>query len=217
MNSKRLFIILIGLITLMSAGLIAGAYGVNTLMSSQSNKLISLRAKYQALSQEQISLINAKKEIQKYSSLEQITQAVVPQDKDQAEAVREIVNIAANNGIGLGAITFPDSTLGNSTSGATSSSTTSPTVNAQAANVNSPANALSQLIPVKTIAGVYELSITVQSNSSSSVPYDQFINFLTDLEYNRRTSQVSSITLTPDPKNPNNLTFSLTIEDYIKP
>jgi len=217
MTSKRLFFILLSLVGLIIIGMIGGAYEINSLLSSQSNKLIGLKAQSQALDQEQISLVKAKSDIKKYSGLEQITQTVVPQDKDQAEAVREIVNLAGANSISLGSITFPASTLGGTSILSGAGASTSPAVSSPAVNSNSPATKLSQLISVKNIPGVYELTITVQSDSNSTVPYNEFISFLSGLEHNRRTSQVSSITLTPDLKIPGNLSFNLTLEDYIKP
>lgn len=215
MTSKRLFIILLSVTGLVMISMVAGAYGINTLLTSQSNKLVSLKAKSQALSQEQLSLAKAKKDIQTYSGLETIAETVVPQDKDQAEAVRELVDIASANGIKLGSITFPASTLGN-TAGTTATGVAIVPTTASA-SANSKTSALSQLQPVKNIPGVYQLAITVQSDTSSPVPYTQFINFLSALEHNRRTSQVTGITLTPNPLNASQLSFSLVLEDYIKP
>ena len=37
------------------------------------------------------------------------------------------------------------------------------------------------------------------------------------LENNRRTALVSAIALQPDAKDPNNVGFTLTIDEYIKP
>ena len=119
MNSaKRLHFILIGLIGLLLLGLLAGTYGTNKLLTSQATKLTTLKAKDQALTQEQTSFTKAKKEIKKYADLHKITQSVVPEDKNQAEAVREIVNIAATNNVVLSAVTFPASTLGTTATGA---------------------------------------------------------------------------------------------------
>jgi hypothetical protein len=72
-------------------------------------------------------------------------------------------------------------------------------------------------LPVQGISGVSYLQVTVQSNGSSTVPYDKFIAFLNALEHNRRTALVSSIVLTPDSKNSNNVGFTLTLDEYIKP
>ena len=214
--SKRLNLALIGVIGLLLAGLAGGAYGANTLLSSRAAKLTNLKAKSLALAQEQLSLVNAKKDIKTYAGLEQIARAVVPEDKDQAEAAREIVNIAGANGVSLAAINFPASTLGTSSSGNAAATTTTPSAGT-AANANSSVNKFSQLLPVKNIPGVYDLQIVVRGDPNQPVQYNAFINFLGALEHNRRTAQISTITLQPNSTNPNLLTFSLTLNEYIKP
>ena len=211
MSSKRLYFVLLGLIGLLCVGLLAGVYGINGLLTDQANQLTGLKAKSQALGLEQQSLIKAKKDIQKYGDLEKIAQAVVPQDKNQAEAVREIVNIAAANGVSLAAINFPTSTLGTAVGGGVVTP-----ASPLAAN-NSKAGSLSQLQPVKNIPGVYQLLITVQGDSAHPVPYNQLIGFLSSLEHNRRTAQVSTISMQPSATNPNLLTFTLGLSEYIKP
>jgi len=219
--SKRLYFILLAIIGLLVAGLAAGAYGANNLLDSQANTLLSLKAKSQALDQEQLSLAGAKKEVKTYSSLEQTVQTIVPEDKDQAEAVREIVDIAAANNVSLAAINFPASTLGSTTPGtangvgATSSAGT--TTTPAAVNLNSSTIKLSQLVPVANIPGVYDLQITLQGDPNKPVQYTSFINFLSALEHNRRTAQISAITLQPSTNNPDLLTFTLTLNEYIKP
>lgn len=220
MTSKRLHLVLLIALGLLLIGLVGGVYGTNKLLGGQADKLLGLKAKDQALSQEQLTLNQAKKDIKTYEGLNKIAQAVVPQDKNQAEAVQEIVNIAAENGVALSSINFPASSLGllpngtNSTSG--SSGTASGTAATPAAGANSRANSLSQLTPVKNIPGVYELPITI-SNAPNFVQYDKFISFLSDLEHNRRTAQVQSITIQPNVQNRNQLTFNLTLSEYIKP
>jgi hypothetical protein len=213
MSSKNLNWALNGLIICMVLLLLGGAYGLNKILTTKSQELTSLKAKSAALDQEQVSLAKAKQDIKTYADLEQIAESVVPQDKDQAQAVREIVNIAGDNGISLTSISFPASTLGTTKTGASASSgSTTPKPNA-----NAKSSALSQLQPVKNIPGVYSLVITVQSDSDNPVAYSKFINFLNALEHNRRTAQVATISITPDPDNRNLLSFTLTLNEYIKP
>lgn len=208
MNSKRVHLILTGLLSLLFIALIGGAYEINTLLGKESVKLTTLKAKDQAQQQEQVSLIKAKADIENYADLEKITRTIVPEDKSQAEAVRQIVSIAADNGITLASINFPASTLGDG-------------IKPGAAAVPVPAgggkSSLSQLQPVKNISGVYQLVIIVNGDPNAPVEYSKFIGFLKDLERNRRTAQVSNITLQPDVKNRNLLSFSLTLNNYIKP
>lgn len=219
---KRLHYILLASIGLLLIGLAAGAYGANALLTSRADKLTALKAKSQAQAQEQISFINAKKEIKQYAGLQKITQAVVPADKDQAQAVREIVNIAAANGVSLTSITFPASTLGAGISGNSTGSAGTPAQAAPAAGSSKTESGagtgkLSQVTPVKNIPGVYSLLITVQSDSSKPVPYHSFISFLSALEHNRRTAQINTIILQPKANNRDLLTFTLTLNEYIKP
>jgi hypothetical protein len=200
MNSKRLYFGMLTIIGILIAGLIIGAYGANHLLEAQSKQLVNNRLQTSVLSQEQTELVQAKQDIKKYQNLANITQTIVPQDKDQAEAILELVNIANANGVALGSITFPSSSLGQ-TVGQAKTSTLS----------------LSQLTPVKGIPGVYNLQISVASDSSNPVPYNNFINFLTALENNRRTALISEVSLQPNEKNRNTVSFTLTLDEYIKP
>lgn len=213
--SKRTYFVLMALINLLLLGLIVGAYQANSLLTSRAAKLTELKAKSQALDQEQISLIKSKKDVQTYSDLAKIARSVVPQDKDQAEAVREIVNIAAANNVSLSAITFPASTLGAGITSTTGSGSTTPSPTPP--KVTASTGKLSQLLPVKNISGVYSLAINVQGDPNKPVRYNSFINFLSSLEHNRRTAQISAITLQPSNTSSNLLSFKLTLNEYIKP
>lgn len=211
MTSKRLYWILLGSICLLFAGLIAGAYEVTSVVGKESKNLSNLKAKDEALSQQQDGLKIAKKGLAEYADLEQIAHAIVPEDKSQAEAVRQLFNIAAANGIKLASINFPASTLGTTSAVAPSTSggavTPVPAVNTKT----------SQLQPVKNIPGVYELQITVISDSQNPAPYYKFINFLSDLENNRRTAQVNTISIQPTTTDTTSVSFTLTLNEYIKP
>jgi hypothetical protein len=204
MNSKRLYYILLGAVGLSFIALLGGAYGASTILQGQAKAVVDARSKTTALDQQQTQLIRAKASIAKYKEVGDIAKSVVPTDKDQAQTVRELVKIASDNGIKLGNLTFPSSTLGG-TPGATGAA-------AKAGNSD-----LSQLKPAAGISSVYTLQIVAQSDSSSPVTYDKFIEFLADLERNRRTALVSAVTLTPDAKQPDRVTFTLTIDEYIKP
>jgi len=199
-KAKQLYFVLSTALILLLGGFFGVAYGANKLMGAQADKLAKLRGDSAALDALQTSLVKNKRDITKYSDLNTIAETVVPQDKDQAEAVREIVNLATQSGIAkLSSITFPTSTLG--------ASIVTPTTNQN----------LTQLTPVKGMPGVYELQITVTLTAADEVPYSQFITFLSKLEQNRRTAQVSTISVVPDPLSPNKVSFTLGINEFIKP
>lgn len=213
MSSSKLHTVLIGLIAAMFVGLIGGAYQINSMVSQESNKLATLKAKSQALENQDIALRKAQLDIKKYADLEKITATIVPKDKNQAEAVRQIVRLAAANKITIESISFPASTLGNKSPASTSTAADNPVATPGAAASTN----LTQLEPVKNISGVYQLTITVNSSTENPVPYQSLSNFLKDLENNRRTALVSSLSIKPDDEKPNLLSFSLNINSYIKP
>lgn len=201
MNSKKLYFCLISLVIILSAGLLFSAYEANSMLESKSVSLGNLKSEDQSSNNQVSQLSVEKKDITTYSNLNQIAESVVPQDKDQAQTVREIVNLASQSGISqLSSITFPDSTLG----GADGSSSKS-------------SSSLTQVTPVKGIPGVYELPITVTQESTAEVPYSNFVTFLTALEQNRRTALVNSVSVNPDQKNPGEVAFTIVIDEFIKP
>ncbi|HEY4963068.1 MAG TPA: hypothetical protein VIH90_00025 [Candidatus Saccharimonadales bacterium] len=197
MTAKRVHLGLIGLLVVVAIGVVFGAHEANALLETQSKDLIKAKAQVVAVNNDQQQLIKDKQEIAKYQGLNQIAKAVVPQDKNQAEAVREVVDLAAQSGIPqLSSITFPASTLGG-TSGST--------------------KGLTQVTAVSGIPGVYDLPITVSQDNTNPVNYANFISFLSSLEKNRRTAVVKSITVQPEPTNPTYVSFTLVLEEFIRP
>lgn len=217
MSSKRLYYILISVIGLLVVGLIGGAYQATSLLDARSQKLLQAKTEVQALENQQSGLVKARKDIDTYAELGAIAKSIVPQDKDQAQTVREIVKIAAAAGIKLGSITFPTSSLGSGATAAPAPAATGTATPAPAAGSPAGNLSLSQLKPVTGLSGVYDLAITVQSDSGAAATYSQFIRFLEGLESNRRTALVSGIIVTPDAKNPDQVSFTLNINEYIKP
>lgn len=201
MNSKKLYRILIGALLIIGLGLLASAYEANLMLSDKSAELVTLKATKEAKQQQEKQLVKAKEDIKTYGELNEIAKSVVPQDKDQAKTVSEIVNLASQSGIpNLSSIAFPPSTLGG----------------AGTKKVKTP-QGLTQVTPVKGTPGVYNLQITITQSTKDAVPYGNFIAFLSKLESNRRTAQVSSINVQPDPERPDRVSFTLVIDEFIKP
>lgn len=225
MDSKKLFYTLVSVLILSAVGLFASVAQANTLLAEHSKTLVDLKAKSKATENQQQQLVQDKKDIAAYKDLNDIAKAVVPQDKDQAKAVREIVNLAKQSGIPkLSTIAFPPSTLGGATGGGSSSTSTGTGSGGSGSSgaatgttkPKTPAG-LTQLTPVKGMAGVYNLQITVTQATADAVPYNNFITFLSKLEQNRRTAQVSSIAIQPDATNPSLISFTLVIDEFVKP
>ncbi|PID30335.1 hypothetical protein CSA80_02830 [Candidatus Saccharibacteria bacterium] len=199
MDNKKLSFVLAAAMGLLVVALFGSVFYANQILTEKSRELSKLKAQSQVTDELQTSLKKNKADIIKYAELNRIAKAVVPQDKNQAQTVGEIVKIANDSTIPtLSSITFPASTLGGKRSAKSS-------------------RGLTQVTPVKGISGVYILPITITQSSKDSVSYPQFITFLKKLENNQRTAQVSSVNISPNPKNPNNISFTLTVNEYIKP
>lgn len=206
MNSKKFYFVMLGLVGLLCAVIVVSAIFGSQLLEKKSEDLVALKLESAVIDAQGTSLVRAKEDIAKYSELNQEARVIVPQDKDQAQAVREIVKIASDSGIKLSSIDFPTSSLG-STSKKSSSSSSS-----------SNSSKLTQVTPVPGITGLYAMKITVQQQvATNAVSYNSFINFLSKLEKNRRTAQVTGVTIQPSDTNPDLLTFSLELNVYIKP
>ncbi len=199
---------MLGVVGLLVIVLIASVVFGEQILNKQSAKLMSLKLDNQILDQQQAALGKANRDLQKYSELGNLAKTIVPQDKDQAKTIREILNIANENDIPLTAITFPASSLGALPAAAPTAGSTTPAVTTPP---------VSQVKPVDGVKGVYRMEIIVQSDQTNPRPYANLQNFLAKLEQNRRTAQVSQLVITPDAKNISLLSFSLTINVFIKP
>jgi hypothetical protein len=193
MTAKRLYLLLWGAVGLSVVVLLLSIYLANSFLQHKAQTVIDARVKSMALDEKQHQLSKARADIAKYQSLADIAKSIVPQDKDQAQTVREIVSIAEANGIKLGTISFPTSSLG------------------------TKKGALSQLTKVKDIAGVYTLEVTVQSDTTAPPRYAQFIAFLDAMEHNPRPALVTGVSLVPEAGDPNKVSLTLNLNEYIKP
>lgn len=205
MNSKRLFYGLVGVLLIVAALFAGSVYLGWKHLDKQTSKLSDLKVEASVLQDTQRSLAKAKKDIVTYSDIEQVTKTVIPQEKDQARTVREIVKIAADNNIAIASIGFPASTLG-----------TKPAAGAGGAAAATAPGVTTQTQKVDGISNVERLEMIVTSESARPALYTDFISFLSDLEKNRRTAQVSNINIQPVADNRNRLSFSITLNVYIK-
>lgn len=224
MNSKYVNFLLIGFLAALCVGIFGSAYGINSLLEDKSHKLVDLKSKLAALQQEQTQLAKVKKDIVTYNNLYKISKIVVPQSKDQTETVRQIIKLAALNNVNIAEINFPSSSLGTSKASTSQGVSAAPAGGtavspSTAASASGSAIALSQLTPLPKIPGLYVLAINVYSSNDPNqlATYPQLIGFLSSLEQNRLTAQVSQVSIIPSTNNPSRLAFNLLLNVYIKP
>lgn len=216
MNGKKVYFGMLGLVSLLAIGGIMAVVLGNSMLKSKSNELVSLKLENRVLDEQQTALIQANKDIEKYAELEGITKSIVPQDKDQAKSVREIVKIAEESGIKIASLSFPSSNLGTAVPKPVATTPTEGSSDTPK-SATPAAPPVSQVKAVDGIQGLYQLEINLQSDTNYPVSYTSLINFLGNLEKNRRTAQVSQINIQPDPNDVGKLTFTLVINVFIKP
>jgi hypothetical protein len=205
MSSKKVFYIMVAVLVLISLGSVATLVFGESTLREQGAKLVDLKLESQLLDEQQNAIKKANQDIEKYSNLEQIAKSIVPQDKDQAKAVREIVAIAAKAGMSIQNISFDNSNLG--------VAGTTPTA-AQTAPLQ-----ISQAKPVAGLPGVYAVGMTIEPVGGSTASYYNFLSLLEGLENNRRTAQVTTVSVQPRTSRGTVIgyDYKLTLNIYIKP
>lgn len=212
MNSKKFFYIMLGIIGLLGVLLVATMVLGDKMLQKQGSKLTSLKLDDAVIESQQTALVQAKRDVEQYADLEKIAKQIVPQDKDQARATREIINLAHDSGLSISSVSFPASNLGQAAPKPQTSED-----NSNSATPATPTTPVTQVKPVDGIKGVYQYDMVVISDTNNPATYSQFIDFLDKLEQNRRTAHVSQIVITPDSQNRSLLSFNLTITVYVKP
>jgi hypothetical protein len=205
MNSKRFRLILICVLALCVVVFVGTCYMGISLLSKKSSEMVDLKLKSKAAEAQLDNLEVSKKDIGKYTFFKSVASSVIPNDKDQAQAVLEINQIAQASGIAIQSITFPSSSLGG-----------------KAGSVGTPTgqSALSQAVPVVGVPGLYSLKLTItpltggNAAPEQQVTYTKMLDFLSRIENNRRTAQVASVVIQPSN---GQLNFSMDLNIFIKP
>lgn len=217
MNSRRMYYGMITLLFLLVLTTFSTVIVGNDYLKKQSEKLVAVKIDQQSLNEQQTALIKAKKDLQRYQDLGQVVKTIVPQDKDQARSVREIVGLAEESQVELSNIRFDSSNLGiRSAPSSTQNNegSTNDQSNSQTATPNSP---ITQAKPVSGIKGVYSVEINIDSKKEIN-SYNNLVTFLSKLENNRRTAQVTQVKILPGSKYGREfIDFSLRLVIYVKP
>lgn len=214
-DSKTLRLVLIGSLALLSIGFFATAFFGLSVLSKKSQSLVALKAESQSTDQRLNNLEQAKKEVDKYSYFKDVAKTVIPSEKNQAETVLEIYQMAQQSGIAIQSITFPASTLGQAAAAPV------PGTKTDAASASAQTT-LTQAKPVSGIPGLYSLELTITPASGKDVPaaqqvtFPKMLDFLKRIENNRHTAQITQVGIQPATDS-QTLSFTLTINIFIKP
>lgn len=211
LDSKKLRLVLLGFLGLSVVGFAGIIFIGLPILSSKSQQMVQLRVKSQTADTQLSNLEQTKKDVEKYSYFKEVAKTVIPNDKNQAQTVLDIFQIANDSGISIATIDFPPSTLGVGASPTGQDATTA----------TSAQNAISQAKPVSGIPGLYSLQLIITPDSGNGVPadkqqtYPKMLDFLSRIEKDRRTAQMTQITI-QHAINSQALTFILTINTFIK-
>ncbi len=220
MNSKRLKLILVGLLGVSCLlFIIICALGLS-LLSGKSKSMVNLKIESMTLEAQSTSLAIAQKQVESYGYFKDVAKTVIPNDKDQAQAVLDIFQLANEAGISLQGVTFPASTLG------VKSTSVSGTTAAADASSAAAKTVLSQAKAVEGISGLYSIELTITPETGPNVPddkrvtYSKLLDFLDRIEHNRRTAQITQVNIQPqgvDGGTSQHINFTMTINIFIKP
>jgi len=203
-RAKRFFYLLLGCLVIIILLIIGGVYMGTVLMKRSSVKLIQIKLNNIGHDITEQNFLQARKQLDKYRPVGEILQKILPKQKDQALAVKELYKISDETGVQIHSIQFPNSTLGQKAGSTGQSGTGGATAN----------STLTQAKAVEGMPGV--MGIDINLSIKNSVSYDNLINFLQKIELNRRSMQVKSITIGRDSKN-EGITANLIITIFVKP
>lgn len=212
MNSKKFRLILVGVFALSILIFVGLCVQGLALLQSKSAQVVDLKLKNKTAEAQLSNLESSKKDIEKYSYFKSVASSVIPNDKDQAQAVLEILDLAKASGFGIQSISFPTSSLGLKAAQAPTTGTALPTTS----------NTISQATPVVGIPGLYSVQINISPLSNAQIPvsqqvtYAKMLDFLNRIENNRRTSQVAQVSIQPGSVN-TPFNFNLVTNIFIKP
>jgi hypothetical protein len=209
-GTKKIYFLMIAVLVIL-AGMTVGAVVLGSkLLQKKGDELMAQKLDNATLESRQAALKKAKQDIRKYEPEEALAKTIVPQEKNQAATVNQIVSLATATNVRLSSISFPTSNLGQAAPkpvATTDGGTTTP----------KPATpSETQVKPVDGIKGVYQLEVNLQSDTSSPSKYEDLLRFLSALESEPSIGQVSSVVVQPTPKDRSIVNFTIILNVYIK-
>lgn len=220
MSSKRLRTVLIGLVGFCVIIFIAICVLGLSMLKTKSASVAKLKLDSRVADDQLANLARAKGEVAQYSYFKEVAKTVIPTDKDQAQAILDIFQLANESGISIQSIGFPASTLGLGSTSTTVGGASTSAVGVSTSSVRSQAK------PVTGIPGLYSVELTISPESGAQVPpdklptYPKLLDFLSRIEHDRRTAQITQVNIQPlgtDNVSSPYINFSLTINIFIKP
>lgn len=211
MTPKRFYFVMIGVFGLGLLAIGATIYFGNSFLQKSSAALVDTKLENKVGEEKERIYIQAKKDLVTYKELGTTIAKVLPKTKDQALAVQELYRIGDETGIVITGIRFPTSTLGVKAATATNTGA--------AATTPLPAqSSVTQSKAVEGIQGVLGIGVDLELAPArgKTISYEQMLDFLDKIQQNRRSMQITKVTVTPDIKN-GGVDASLSVRIFVKP
>jgi hypothetical protein len=223
MTAKKLFKVLLGALLAVVAGSILMVWQAKNWLTGRSAVIITSKLDVAELESTYNQGLRARTELLTYNTLLSSVDDILPEDKDQVNALSQIIKISDEVGITINTISFPSSELGSAKPVAPKAVETTNDKPSEAPAVATPTQAITQAKPVDGLPGIYALQVRLdgitQKGSVNGPTYDQVLSLLRAVERNQRTLQITSLGITPVKDSSGSTTYqvAITLNLFIKP
>lgn len=186
MSAKKAFIIICSLVLLTLVGGGAVYYFADQYLSRKAHEISVLKADLEIVELKIATARQAETDLERLSFIKDIADEVLPPDKIQSDVVGELVEFARDANVRLDAINFQPTDT----------------------QAQVP---ISQTEPLQGVPGVNTLPITLTINGS----YNNILEFLKNIETNRRKMQVETMSLSPDAET-GRLSSNIEVNVYVR-
>jgi hypothetical protein len=217
MNAKKLFFIFSASVVLLGLLMIFSVYVSKNMLAKKSQDLIAAKLDKDFTEEKERVYVKAQKDLDTYKDLESTLAKIIPKDKDQARAVRELYKISEESNVAISSIEFPASTLGVKKPAAKANNNASAASNTAKPSTNA---GITQAEDIAGLPGVKGIEVTIEVGSTLEsyefTGYSNMIRFLEGVEKNRRNMQIKQVSVTPDEET-GQVKFKVVLTIFVKP
>lgn len=182
MTAKKAYFIFLALLASILLGIGAIVYFSRAFLTNNANELVAKKLELETVDRTELVYRTNKLLYEKNKDTADLLATIIPAEKDQARAVRDITQIATAYDLSLRSVNFPGSDLNSAKKTAT--------------NETAAKASVSQAKPVAGLNGVLGMEVSLELthiNVSNSISTNQVLGFLERIENNRRNIRVTSI------------------------
>lgn len=193
MTPKRATIVLAAILVIVIAAGAGAFYLGDKMLQERSAEISKEKAELEAVKAAIAVFENSKEKVAKYGYVNDLAGKILPESKSQSESVAELTQFATNSGMKIQTLTF----------------------GAGDAKVSDPN--LSQTTKAEGLTGVRVLNASIAFAGEPPISYTNFLGFLNQIESNQRKMEVTTLTITPNPDDPQNIaSATVTVNIFLR-